>query len=171
MKYKPNLVLGRALALQMVDFIGSLHEEIDLLISVPLGKKPLRERGYNQVALAAQPPARHMGLRCLSLAMCKARETCPRIGLSMRQRENHVQNSNQADARNVAWKSNLLMDDFSITRCTISPCLEALFANVTREVYGIAMARASAPHDLNRVLQPSVWMADNQFRRFYDTQN
>jgi predicted amidophosphoribosyltransferase len=57
MKYRGNVSLGETLAVQMVDFAGSLPWSIDVLIPVPLGRKRLQQRGYNQVALVAEPLA------------------------------------------------------------------------------------------------------------------
>ena len=69
MKYRRNIGLGDALALQMLEFISSLQWDIDLLIPVPLGKKRLKERGYNQVALVAQPLAYYSGIQYLPRAL------------------------------------------------------------------------------------------------------
>jgi competence protein ComFC len=151
MKYKGNLPLGEALALHMFDFVKSLRWDIDLLIPVPLGKKRLQERGYNQVALVAQPLAYRTGVRYLPHGLWKARETRSQVGLNVSQRQINVLNAYQADARRVARKSVLLMDDVSTTGSTISACTEALLTAGAREVYGITIARALSHHDLSRV--------------------
>jgi ComF family protein len=151
MKYRRNIGLGEALAQQMVDFIRSLHWDIDLLIPVPLGRKRLQERGYNQVALVAQPLAYRTGIRYAPHALWKARETRSQVGLKIKDREKNVLNAYQADARRVAGKSVLVMDDVSTTGATISACTAALLSAGAREVYGITIARALAHHDLNRV--------------------
>jgi ComF family protein len=151
MKYGGNLPLGEALAIQMVDFVMSLHWDIDLLIPVPLGKKRLQERGYNQVALVAEPLAYRTGIHYLPQALWKARETRSQVGLNASQRQKNVQDAYQADARSLVRKSILLMDDVSTTGSTISACTEALLSAGAREVYGITIARALAHHDLSRV--------------------
>jgi ComF family protein len=151
MKYKGNLPLGEALAFQMVEFVKSLQWNVDLLIPVPLGKKRLQERGYNQVALVAQPLAYRTGIPYLPQALCKTRETRSQVGLNASQRQKNVLDAYQADARSVARKSILLLDDVSTTGSTISACTEALLSAGAREVYGITVARALAHHDLRRV--------------------
>jgi competence protein ComFC len=151
MKYKRNIGLGEALALQMVDFVKSLQWDVDLLIPVPLGKKRLRERGYNQVALVAQPLAYRTSIRYLPHALWKARDTRSQVGLNVNQRQQNVLNAYQADVKSVARKSVLLMDDVSTTGSTIQSCTEALLSAGAREVYGITIARALAHHDLSRV--------------------
>jgi competence protein ComFC len=151
MKYRRNIGLGEALATQMVEFVNSLHWDIDLLIPVPLGRKRLQERGYNQVALVARPLAYRTGILYLPRALWKARDTRSQVGLNISQRQKNVQNAYQADARSVARKSVLVMDDVSTTGSTISSCTEALLSAGAREVFGITIARALAHHDLNRV--------------------
>jgi ComF family protein len=151
MKYKRNIGLGEALALQMVEFVNSLHWDIDLLIPVPLGRKRMQERGYNQVALVAQPLAYRTGIHYAPRAVWKARDTRSQVGLNVSQRQQNVMNAYQADAKSVARKSVLLMDDVSTTGSTITSCTEALLSAGAREVYGITIARALAHHDLSRV--------------------
>jgi ComF family protein len=151
MKYKRNIGLGEALALQMVEFVRSLQWDIDLLIPVPLGRKRMQERGYNQVALVAQPLAYQTGIQYLPRALWKARETRSQVGLNVSQRQKNVQDAYQADAKRVVRKSVLLMDDVFTTGSTISACTEALLSAGASEVYGITIARALSHHDLNRV--------------------
>ena len=151
MKYRHNIGLGEALALQMVEFINSLQWSIDALIPVPLGKKRLKERGYNQVALVAEQLAYYSGIQFLPQALWKARETRSQVGLNVNQRHENVLHAYQADARGVRDRSVLLMDDVSTTGSTISSCTDALLLAGAREVYAITIARALAHHDLNRV--------------------
>ena len=151
MKYRRNIGLGGALALQMVDFVKSLAWDIDIMIPVPLGKKRLKERGYNQVALVAQPLAYQTGIRYLPNVLWKARETRSQVGLNISQRQINVRDAYQADAQSVMRKTILLMDDVSTTGSTISACTEALLSAGAREVYGITIARALSHHDLKRV--------------------
>ena len=151
MKYRHNIGLGEALALQMVEFVKSLHWEVDFLLPVPLGKKRLRERGYNQVALVAQPLAYHAGLHYYPNALWKARENRSQVGLSVRQRHENVLNVYQADSRIVKHKSILVMDDVSTTGSTITACAQALLEAGANDVYAITIARALSHHDLSRV--------------------
>jgi ComF family protein len=151
MKYQRNIGLGEALALQMVEFVRSLEWDVDVLIPVPLSKKRLRERGYNQVALVARPLAYQAVITYAPKALWKSKETRSQVGLNIRQRHENVHNAYQADARVVKQKSVLLMDDVSTTGSTISSCTDTLLSSGEREVYAITIARALSHHDLNRV--------------------
>jgi len=151
MKYRRNIGLGEALAAQMVEFVNALHWNLDVLIPVPLGKKRLRERGYNQVALVARPLAHYAGIRYLPEALWKARDTRSQVGLNISQRQKNVSNAYRADERKLKGKSVLIMDDVSTTGSTILSCTDALLFAGAREVYAITIARALSHHDLNRV--------------------
>jgi ComF family protein len=151
MKYRGNRAFGESLALQMVDYFRSLQWKVDMIIPAPLGKKRLQERGYNQVALVAEPLAYAVGVKYAPKALWKARETRSQVGLNVSDRQKNVQNAYQADARVVKEKSIVIMDDVATTGSTISACTDALLAAGASEVYALTVARALAHHDLNRV--------------------
>lgn len=151
MKYRRNIGLGEAIAMQMADFVHSLHWQLDVLIPVPLGKKRLKERGYNQVALVARPLAYQIGIRYEPDALWKTRETRSQVGLTISQRSENVQNAYQADSTVVKDKSILIMDDVATTGSTISACTAALRSAGAQEVYVLTIARALPHHGLDRV--------------------
>ena len=151
LKYRRNIGLGDALALNMVEFVRSLNWKIDMVIPAPLGKKRLQERGYNQVALVAQPLAHETGWEYAPQALWKTRETRSQVGLTISQRGENVRGVYQADPSKVKRKSILLMDDVSTTGSTIISGTEALLSAGAEEVYALTIARALSHHDLNRV--------------------
>jgi competence protein ComFC len=151
MKYRGNIAFGESLANQMVDFVRSLHWPIEILIPVPLGKKRLEERGYNQVGLVARPLAYQMGWMYGPKALWKTRETRSQVGLTASQRSANVQDAYQADAKIVRQRNILLMDDVATTGSTISACTQALLSAGAKEVFVLTIARALSHHSLDRV--------------------
>ena len=151
MKYRGNVVFGEAIADQMTDFVRSLQWPVDMMIPVPLGKKRLKERGYNQVGLVARPLAYQIGLRYEPDALWKARETRSQVGLSVSQRRENVQNAYEANRKVVERKSILIMDDVATTGSTISACTEVLLSAGAQDVYVLTIARALSHHSLDRV--------------------
>ena len=135
----------------MAEFVRSLRWPIDMLIPVPLGKKRLKERGYNQVALVARPLAYQLGLRYEPGALVKARDTRSQVGLTISQRSENVQDAYQADSQVVKGKNVLILDDVATTGSTISACTTALLSAGAQEVYGLTIARALPHHSLDRV--------------------
>lgn len=151
LKYRRNIGLGEALAAQMADYVRSLHWDIDVVIPMPLGKKRMQDRGYNQVALVAEPLAYELGWMYSSQALWKARETRTQVGLNISQRKANVDDAYQANPAMVKRKSILLMDDVATTGSTISSSTKALLGAGARDVYALTIGRALSHHDLNRV--------------------
>jgi competence protein ComFC len=151
MKYRGNIGFGESIAVQMVDFVRSLKWPIEILIPVPLGKKRLKERGYNQVGLVARPLAYQMKWIYGPEALWKTRETPSQVGLNVSQRHENVQNAFQADPRVVKGKLVLIMDDVATTGSTLSACTEALLTAGAQEVHVLTIARALSHHSLDRV--------------------
>ena len=83
LKYRRNLGIGDELARQIASFVKSLDLNVDMLIPVPLEKKRLKERGYNQVALVARPLAYELGLEYAPQGLWKSRETRSQVGLNI----------------------------------------------------------------------------------------
>lgn len=151
LKYRRNAGIGVSLALHVSEFVRSLDWKVDLLIPVPLGKKRLKARGYNQVELVAEPLAYEIGWQYAPAALWKSRETRSQVGLSISQRKENVLGAYQADPEIVNCKSVLLMDDVATTGSTIQSCSRALLNAGARDVYALTIARALSHHDLNRV--------------------
>jgi ComF family protein len=135
----------------MVDFVRSLHWPIDVLIPVPLGKKRLKERGYNQVALVARPLAFQLGLMYAPDAFRKRRETRSQVGLTLDERSKNVHEAYEADPNVLKDKTVLIMDDVATTGSTISACTAALLSAGVKDVYVLTIARALPHHSLDRV--------------------
>ena len=151
LKYRRNKTIGDPLARQMAEFVKSLNLNVDVLIPMPLGKKRMKERGYNQVALVARPLAYEIGLEYAPEGLEKVRDTRSQVGLNISQRWENISKAYQADVKIVNGRSILLMDDVATTGSTIQSSTEALLSAGAREVYAITIARALSHHDLNRV--------------------
>jgi len=151
LKYRRNIGLGESFAAEMAKFFRTLQWSVDIFIPVPLGKKRLKERGYNQVALVARPLAYEIGVEYSARALWKARETRSQVGLSVSKRRENVHNAYQADPKVVKRKSVVLMDDVATTGSTILACTDALLSAGARAVYAITIARALSHHGLTRV--------------------
>jgi ComF family protein len=151
MKYRQNIGLGESIAAQMADFVRALDWPIEIMMPVPLGKKRIKERGYNQVGLVARPLAYRLRVTYEAGAIWKARETRSQVGLTVDQRRKNVHDAYQADPKVVIGKSILIMDDVATTGSTISACTEALLSAGAGKIYVLTIARALPHHSLDRV--------------------
>ena len=145
LKYRRDIGLGEALSIQMSGFVKQLGWPVDMLIPIPLGKKRLKERGYNQVAMVAVPLSMQLGYEYYPNALVRARETRSQVGLSAVERHENVQGAFFAESQRVSGHTVLLMDDVSTTGATLSSAAEALYTSGARDVYAITIARA-LPH-------------------------
>jgi len=151
LKYRRDIGMGEALSNQMSAFIRQLEWPVDTLIPIPLGKKRLRERGYNQVAMVAIPLSIQLGLDYRPAALVRARETRSQVGLSAGERQENVRSAFHAYSEKASGRNILLLDDVSTTGATLSSAAEALYASGAREVYALTIARALPHHGLKIV--------------------
>lgn len=115
----------------------------DLLTWVPLSKKRLRNRGYDQSLLLAQAMAEHLGAT-VTPTLEKVRDT--RAQSSLEQAD--LRRSNVKGVYTVPYpklaigKRILLVDDVVTTGSTLSECAQALLAAGALDVAAVTLARA-----------------------------
>lgn len=148
LKYRRDMGLGDALAEQMTEFARQLGWPVDLILPIPLGRKRLKERGYNQVGLIARPLALALGLEYAPHLLTRRRETRSQVGLSKQERRENVRDAFSA-GRQVNGRTVLVMDDVATTGSTLSSAAEALFSSGAKNVYALTVARALT-HDTGR---------------------
>ena len=105
------------------DFIKSY----DIIIPVPIHKKRMKERGYNQSKLIAKELARIAQIKCYKDILIKTKNNKPQSTLSGNLREENVKNvyklRNQEKINN---KKVLLFDDIYTTGATAKECIKEL---------------------------------------------
>jgi ComF family protein len=115
--------------------------DADGIIPVPLTKKGLIRRGFNQSLLLAHIIARRTGIALCMESLFKVKETPPQVGLSARERITNLRNA--FDVRgNLKDMSLLLVDDVITTGATVRECSRMLMKAGAKEVTVLALARA-----------------------------
>ena len=113
----------------------------ELVVPVPLHKRRLRSRGYNQSALLAEELSRLSGLPMTERVLVRTRDTPPQVSLSGREeRVKNVEGSFSC-VGGVEGRKILLVDDVVTTGSTLSACASALRASGVDSVWGVALAR------------------------------
>ncbi len=113
-----------------------------LIVSVPLHKKRLKWRGYNQSECLAKELASRLRIKFLPSCLIKIKKTPPQAELSAKEREGSVKNvfaCPQSFA--VAGHRVILVDDVYTTGATMQECARVLKATGARQVWGIVVAR------------------------------
>jgi ComF family protein len=151
LKYRRNAALGDALAPYLAGYALKLGWQVDLVVPVPLGKRRMKERGYNQVGLLAMPLAAIQQWRYSPQALVRMRETRSQVGLSPLERKENISGAFRADPAWVAGKEILLVDDVVTTGATLAACSEALINAGAKYIYALTLARALPHHGLQIV--------------------
>jgi len=140
-KYKRGFGLVQFLTEPVVKAIKDWGIKADMVLPVPLAKKRLAERGYNQAKIIAQPIADYLQIPVTINALLRIRETKSQVGLNTAQRIANVQNAFLADSQVCRSKNILLFDDISTTFSTANACATALKAAGAKNIYCFSVAR------------------------------
>jgi ComF family protein len=147
-------VLGRMLA----EAIAALESEFSAssvaVVSVPLHRTKLHQRGFNQAELIAraamkikQPGDR---LRLCTGVLVRKRETASQIGLTIHQRRENLRGAfGVAEPEAVKNREVLVVDDVYTTGATVSECARVLRRAGATRVWVATVARTlkiSAQH-------------------------
>ena len=129
-------LVGMLLAQSMPEsFYGSPH----ILVPIPLSKKRLRERGFNQALELARPVVRRFSFPLVPKALTRIRDTLPQRILDSGERRINVAGAFAADADAVAGKHVLLLDDVMTTGATMREAAATLLAGGAASI-GVLLA-------------------------------
>lgn len=116
--------------------------EIAGLVPVPLAKKRLRKRGFNQSELLTGVVSHNLGLPLLPL-LNKVKETPAQTGLSREQRQSNLAGVfGVSQCKIPVGKSIILIDDVLTTGSTVSDCSRVLLSAGLKSVF-VATVTAS----------------------------
>lgn len=121
-----------------------LAGEYDLVTWVPLSRKRLRARGYDQARLLARATAKELGLP-LTPTLVKQRNTQPQSGTgdAAKRRANIAGAYRMKNGADVTGKRILLMDDIVTTGATLSECARVLGKAGAEQVVCATVARSA----------------------------
>jgi len=119
-----------------------LPEMPEIVVPVPLGRQRQRQRGYNQSGEIARRLARALQCAYVPGGLRRRRETMPQSGLDLPHREKNLHRAFAGDARRLAGRSVLLVDDVLTTGATARSAAAALRAAGARQVMLAVAARA-----------------------------
>ena len=144
LKYSDRMELARPLGLWMARAGREILAEADLLIPVPLHRRRLIWRRFNQANALAASIARACGKAADPFVLVRVKPTPPQVGLSRAQRATNMQGAFAVpeEARlSVEGRAIVLVDDVMTTGATLNAAARALLRAGAKRVDVLVFAR------------------------------
>jgi len=145
-KYKRNLDLGKYMGQQMGQAMleTGLYNDVDVIVPLPLNKKKLASRGYNQAMLLCEGMAEVLQKPVENVAVIRTRFTETQTKKSRLERISNVEQVfDLQDGHLLENKHALLVDDVITTGATMEACGEILLRIPNLKLSMASMAAAS----------------------------
>jgi ComF family protein len=114
---------------------------LDLLVPVPLHRKRLRERGFNQALLLARELSHRTQIPYQVRILQKKRATPPQVQLNGEEREKGIKGAFHITHRDgMEGKTILLIDDVYTTGATVNECSKVLIRGGAKRVDVLTLA-------------------------------
>ena len=140
-KYRNLRALAPKLAGLLHDYLTTNQLPGDSLVPVPLHRKRLRERGYNQSALLARGLGQLSGLPVVEDCLVRLISTPPQARSSgINERLSNVAGAFTCRDGRLRGKRIILIDDVSTSGATLNTCAIALKTTGAAEVRALVLA-------------------------------
>lgn len=153
-KYSPYLKdLAKTLAGILIEhFILAKNNTDDIwqnsvLVPVPLEKRKLKSRGYNQSEELAKELSKVLDVPVVANVLIKIKQTKPQMELKKEDREKNllgafiIKSGGTSDVPPLCGKKVFLVDDVYTTGSTMSECAKVLKSSGAKSIWGITIAR------------------------------
>lgn len=141
LKYQDIRALVPVLAREMADDPRIARVEADSLVPVPLHRRRIRERGYNQAELLALELGMRIGLPVQTDIIERTVDTDAQTRMPDEQaRAENVSRAFRASPE-AAGRSLMLVDDVTTTGSTLNACAQALLDVGAQRVGAIVLAK------------------------------
>jgi len=142
LKYRNLRALAEPLAKLLNDYLTAYPIPGEILVPVPLHRKRLRERGYNQSSLLAKELGKLADLPVVDDCLFRQRHAPPQTRSStVEERRSNVAGAFVCRDHRLQDKQVLLIDDVSTSGATLDTCAAALKAIGATSVWGLVLAR------------------------------
>lgn len=144
LKYADRIELAGPMGRWMARAGAELLADAELLVAVPLHRRRLFSRRFNQAAALADAVARVSGVACDPLALARVKATTPQVGLTRAQRADNLQGAFRTPPERrgvVAGRRVVLIDDVMTSGATANACARALLRAGAERVDALVFAR------------------------------
>jgi ComF family protein len=146
LKYSDRMELAKPLGAWMARAGNELLVEADLLVPVPLHRRRLAARRFNQANSLAQAISAHCGVPVDPFALARVKATPSQVGLSRSQRALNMQGAfrvTEGMAARVAGRAIVLIDDVMTSGATVNAASRALLRGGAKRVDVLVFAQAA----------------------------
>ena len=141
-KYHNIKALADPLSQLMSSYLIRHNLSFDIIIPVPIHKRRLRERGYNQSSLLAQRLSRMTSIPVMEGILIRTKHTPSQAKSdSIEQRRKNIRNAFKCTGHNISGKRILLIDDVCTSGSTLNSCAASLKAAGAASVWGLTLAK------------------------------
>ena len=144
LKYGDRLELARNMGAWMARAGGDILPGAHALVPIPLHRRRLFSRRFNQAAALAAAVSRASGVPHDPLALARVKPTVPQVGLTRAQRADNVQGAFRTpdEARpRIVGRRIVLIDDVMTSGATANACARALLRAGAEQVDLLVFAR------------------------------
>ena len=141
-KYENIKVLADPLSHCMVEYLKEYNLSFDVIIPVPIHKRRLRERGYNQSSLLAQRLSRMTRIPVVEGTLIRTRHTPSQAKSdNVDQRRKNIENAFKCVNHDISGKRILIIDDVCTSGATLNSCATSLKSAGAASVWGLTLAK------------------------------
>ena len=141
LKYHHFKALAPSLAQLLVDYLKSKPLSADVIVPVPLHRRRLKRRGYNQSDLLARELGKGMNIPVVDDCLRRLRDTPSQTKSAAERRHANMQEAFACESGRLWQKHVILVDDVSTTGATLNSCAIALKESGVASVWGLTLAR------------------------------
>jgi len=125
-------------------YVDFPSHRLDLVVPIPLHRKKLKERGFNQAELIARIITKHFQIPLIKNNLQRVKVTVTQTTLSKKERLKNIKGAFKVKNKDkFQAKSILLVDDVYTTGTTIKEAAKMLKKAKAKEIYVFTLARAS----------------------------
>ena len=143
LKFQRHDFLAEPLARLLCELMTARGDvAFDAVVPVPMHRRKLRRRGYNQAELLARALGKALALPCEPRLLVRIEERATQSKLNRLERRGNVRGAYEASPR-AAGRSLLLVDDVCTTGETLRACSAALMREKASRICAVVVAKAS----------------------------
>ncbi|AHX04059.1 phosphoribosyl transferase domain protein [Ehrlichia chaffeensis str. Heartland] len=142
LKFSDNTLHVKTYGKWMYNQNPDLFNNVTTIIPIPVHKKRLRQRKYNQATLLARALSKYCNIPIETFVLERIVDTIPQYNLSSKMREKNITKSFTVKNQHlINNKIILLVDDVITTGITVRTCTHKLIESGAKEVRVITLAR------------------------------